>query len=83
MPKSEIKPTPARMVLYVTDGTEPKDSSHTEDPLPAIVVRSEETEINTYVHIHVFPIGPSTFYRADVRYSEEKEPGTWHWPPRV
>ncbi|MBA2285849.1 MAG: hypothetical protein H0W02_10220 [Ktedonobacteraceae bacterium] len=30
----------------------------------------------------VFPV-ISTIWRTSIHYSEEKEPGTWHWPEKA
>jgi hypothetical protein len=64
---------------------------------PAIVVRDWNKE-NGLVQLQVFTDSmsdryvaddyefgnsPNVLHRASVRYSENKEEGTWHWPERV
>lgn len=90
-PADEPKPipglAPGRAVHFVTD--KPLSAGEAPEVRPAVVVRV--WDLHTGVsNLQVFvdgtndgyPAGQGTAWKTSIRYSEGREPGTWHWPPR-
>ncbi len=67
------------MVSFVMDDGEVR---------PAVVVRvwpqsDGLVNLNVFVDFLNDKCETSPIWKTSVRYDENKEPGTWHWPPRV
>ncbi|WP_080058991.1 hypothetical protein [Spirosoma aerolatum] len=75
----EVKPTIGRIVHYVPFENSIEASNHAKE-VPAIVVAAWGE--GALVNLKVFTDGIYDTWRPSTRYSEEKEPGTWHWPER-
>jgi hypothetical protein len=74
-----------RIVMYVLSPLHQLyNIGNNTSPLPAIIVNAwEGNEIyqgEGKVNLKVFTDGPTDEWATSVPYSEEKTPGTWHWP---
>lgn len=73
----ERKPTPGLIVHFVD---ETPGDYHEHAHLPALIqhVYVNESDKGS-VHLHVFEPYPQDNNAVDAYYSENKEPGTWHY----
>lgn len=83
-----MRPTIGRILHYVLAPGDCRAANEGQ-VRPCIVVRVWAGEPNCY-NVQVFTDGDNdwegrggTLWKASVRYSEDGEPGTIHWPPRV
>jgi hypothetical protein len=83
--------TEGHIVHFVTD--RPLSAGETPDIRPAMIVRIWD-RLSGCVNLQVFTDGDNDLKFTDSRgsnvvwktsrlYSETREPGTWHWPPRA
>jgi hypothetical protein len=68
-------------VPQAKDFEEDKNTNHT-GPWPAVIAQTWEATSYQHdeVNLKVLADGPTDFWRTSVPYSEDKQPGTWHWP---
>lgn len=79
---------PGRTVLFVMDG--PLAAGESPKVRPAVVVAVWDA-VTGVSNLQVFVDGTNdgfrpeqgTVWKTSARYSEAREPGTWHWPPRA
>lgn len=76
-----MTPSPGRIIHYVLPAGAPRAG----EIRPAMIIRVWGPEM---VNAKIFLDGPNNDagvadHGYSISYSEEKLPGTWHWPPRV
>jgi hypothetical protein len=72
----EQKPSVGRIVHYQAYGT--PGGEHPSVPRAAVI-----TDVHENDDVTVCVLNPSGIFFNRVKYSADRQPGCWSWPPRV
>ncbi|RYF78447.1 MAG: hypothetical protein EOO39_01400 [Cytophagaceae bacterium] len=80
MQAPSIKPTCGRIVHFVPTPGQP-EAANGAKVIPAMVIQVWGD--GSLANLRCFPDSTENpTWRPSAKYSEAKEPGTWHWPAR-
>ncbi len=82
-------PTLGRIVIYVPGKDDAAEIESDTEALPAVIVKvfgdkdAGRSVEHGEVNLKVLNNGHHDLWRTNVFFNDEKDPGSWHWPPRV